>query len=405
MTAVHATPSPGDNRAFITQDALHVAPELIGLPLAGPWRRGAAFAVDGLLVAILANAPGALLGFAGALVLFRASARGATSAGYFRRSARVGFRIAGALLLFLMVLKGWGSIADRVETRVIPDVAAEDDSATESGASVAASDVEGAPALTMSGPEGLRLAAEVYAFRRSSSEQQARERAESLVLALREHGTEEDDIRETLSGLSDGAADKPWLRAATDSVASHLGDAEGEAEVADPPPAPDSLALAYAAALRDDRTDRADSLRPAMTQAFAGDSLAAMSASVRKLSRERDQLESRLESARREHSDSGFVARASTLIQEDLGLGLGWMGLYFTATLALWQGRTPGKRLFGIRVVRLNGKPIGWWAAFERFGGYAAGVATGLLGFAQIFWDKNRQATHDNICETAVIRD
>jgi uncharacterized RDD family membrane protein YckC len=81
------------------------------------------------------------------------------------------------------------------------------------------------------------------------------------------------------------------------------------------------------------------------------------------------------------------------------------MGLYFTATVALWQGRTPGKRLLHIRVVRLNGKPIGWWAAFERFGGYAAGVATGLLGFAQIFWDKNRQAIHDKIAETAVVRD
>ena len=38
-------------------------------------------------------------------------------------------------------------------------------------------------------------------------------------------------------------------------------------------------------------------------------------------------------------------------------------------------------------------------------GGYAAGLATGLLGFAQIFWDKNRQAIHDKIAETAVVRD
>lgn len=81
------------------------------------------------------------------------------------------------------------------------------------------------------------------------------------------------------------------------------------------------------------------------------------------------------------------------------------MGLYFTSTLTLWQGRTAGKRLMGIRVIRLNGKPIGWWAAFERFGGYAAGVATGLLGFLQVLWDGNRQAVQDKISETAVIRD
>lgn len=59
----------------------------------------------------------------------------------------------------------------------------------------------------------------------------------------------------------------------------------------------------------------------------------------------------------------------------------------------------------GIRIIRLDGQQIGWWAAFERFGGYAAGVATGLLGFAQISWDRNRQAVQDKISETVVIRD
>lgn len=109
-----------------------------------------------------------------------------------------------------------------------------------------------------------------------------------------------------------------------------------------------------------------------------------------------DALEERVE-------ESGAVAwlrRAA----DDLGLGFGWSGLYFTAMLALWRGRTPGKRLLGIRVIRLNGKPIGWWPAFERFAGYAAGFATGLLGF-QILWDRNRQAIHDKITETAVVRD
>ena len=92
-------------------------------------------------------------------------------------------------------------------------------------------------------------------------------------------------------------------------------------------------------------------------------------------------------------------------VAESLGLGLGWFGLYFTATTAMWQGRTPGKRLFGIRVISLTGKPIGWWASFERFGGYAAGFATGLLGFLQVLWDDNRQAIHDKIASTAVIRE
>ncbi|MBD0321191.1 MAG: RDD family protein, partial [Gemmatimonadetes bacterium] len=85
--------------------------------------------------------------------------------------------------------------------------------------------------------------------------------------------------------------------------------------------------------------------------------------------------------------------------------GFGWGAFYFTAFVAMWRGRTPGKRVMRTRVIRLDGKPIGWWAAFERFGGYAAGLVTGLLGFAQVFWDRNRQAIHDKISETVVVRE
>jgi uncharacterized RDD family membrane protein YckC len=81
------------------------------------------------------------------------------------------------------------------------------------------------------------------------------------------------------------------------------------------------------------------------------------------------------------------------------------MGLYFTAFLSLWRGQTPGKKLVGVRVVRLNGQPMTLWTSFERFGGYAAGLVTGLLGFAQVFWDRNRQMIHDKIVETVVVRD
>lgn len=56
-----------------------------------------------------------------------------------------------------------------------------------------------------------------------------------------------------------------------------------------------------------------------------------------------------------------------------------------------------------IQVIRLNAKPINLWFSFERFGGYAAGLTTGLIGFFQIYWDKNRQAIHDKIAGTVVI--
>lgn len=92
-------------------------------------------------------------------------------------------------------------------------------------------------------------------------------------------------------------------------------------------------------------------------------------------------------------------------LADDLGLGFGWGALYFSAFLSWGRGQTPGKRLLGLRVVRLDRKPISLWGAFERYGGYAAGFATGLLGFAQVFWDANRQAIHDRITGTVVIRD
>ena len=71
--------------------------------------------------------------------------------------------------------------------------------------------------------------------------------------------------------------------------------------------------------------------------------------------------------------------------------------------MTLTNGFTVGKRLFGLRVVRLDGEALTWWASFERAGGYVAGIATGLLGFAQVFWDPNRQCVHDKIGRTVVV--
>lgn len=88
---------------------------------------------------------------------------------------------------------------------------------------------------------------------------------------------------------------------------------------------------------------------------------------------------------------------------KDLGLGFGWATLYFTAFTSLWQGQTIGKKLLGIKVLQLDGTPLSMWDSFGRYGGYGAGLATGLLGFLQIYWDVNKQAIHDKISSTVVI--
>ena len=88
----------------------------------------------------------------------------------------------------------------------------------------------------------------------------------------------------------------------------------------------------------------------------------------------------------------------------DLGLGFGWAALYFSVFTAWWKGSTPGKRMVRIRVIKLDGTSPTLWESFGRYGGYGAGLATGLLGFIQIFWDPNRQAIQDKISETLVLR-
>ena len=90
-------------------------------------------------------------------------------------------------------------------------------------------------------------------------------------------------------------------------------------------------------------------------------------------------------------------------IIEDLGLGFGWATFYFTAFIALGKGQTIGKKLLSIKVLQLDGTPLSLWDSFERYGGYGAGLATGLLGFIQIYWDPNKQAIHDRISATVVI--
>ncbi len=104
--------------------------------------------------------------------------------------------------------------------------------------------------------------------------------------------------------------------------------------------------------------------------------------------------------------DGSFsILRTLQALAADLGFSLGWGAVYFTLLTVYWNGQTLGKRWLGIRVVSLGGQALRYGDAFDRYGGYAAGFATGLLGFLQVYWDPNRQAIHDKVAFTAVIRD
>ncbi|HSJ12901.1 MAG TPA: RDD family protein [Longimicrobiales bacterium] len=288
---------PSDPRHIVTPDAFSVAPELLGIRLAEPWRRLVAIGIDALLVAVIARTSlVVLLALIVALVLWRALAP-SSSRSITRRAARLALQLTMALFAFVLVLKLWSAIrpAQRSADAGHPP-AAESAQVTQPGTGTVAVDAE--------------------------------------------------------------------------TVAIDAETAEVDAE-------------------------------SAAVEALANTQLTSLNAENEQLRRRNRELESRLAAA---EDESGPVRAFFSEIADELGVGLGWFGFYFTALTVLGRGQTPGKRMLKIRVIRLDARPVGWWIAFERFGGYAASFFSGTLGFAQILWDRNRQALHDKATETVVIR-
>lgn len=402
MVSQPATITPRQLRSIVTEEPLQVSPDILGRRLAPPWRRAAAMSVDGLVVAILANAPGVLFGLAAALVLFRASRPSVPGAGYIRRSFRFTSRLGGALVLFGVAVSLWGSVSDRLNR--------DDDDGRNAGRGFVTDRGGASTQLNLSGVEAVQFAGEVVALHRAESEEAARAEAERLLQRMLVAGMAGPDARNALRDLAGDVEGRPWVAAAVQAVVADHAIAETEpASPADPElataPSADSVVLAYSAALAAEDSAAADSLLPRVVAEVSADTVRVLAGRIQELDSDQRALRTRVGQLEDELEEGPGILATMRSIAEDLGLGLGWFGLYFTATTALWRGKTPGKRLFGIRVVRLTGRPIGWWASFERFGGYAAGVATGLLGFLQILWDDNRQATHDKIAGTAVILD
>ncbi len=380
--------APVDPRSIITPEAFSVAPHLLGLPLATPRRRLAAMAIDLLVVAFLVNVGGSVLfGLALAWVFFRVASRKGPRV--VPRPVRVGAAVLGALVLFGAGSSLWNRVADRVDGG--------DEPASAGGERDAARAMQVAARVV--GSEGqagqaLRAGAELIALGDSDTEQEAFAHATAFAAGMKAAGRPDAEIRRELADAAAEAGDA-HVSAAVKRVLAGEGAAVAAA------PSPDSLVRAYAAALEAGDTAAGRVLRPQLVGVLAADSLAALRAELSESRAENGRLGEELEEERESVGILGWLGK----VADELGLGFGWTGLYFTAFLALWRGQTPGKRLLGIRVVRLSGAPIGWWAAFERFGGYAASIFTGLLGFLQITWDRNRMALHDKITETVVVRE
>ena len=374
--------SSSETRHIIRPEHFALAPQLLGLELARPSRRLTALLVDLTIVAILVHtAGGYLLAMAAAYAFFRFASRPTS-----RVSSRFALRAAGALMLFFLVKRGITEVTDYGASMLAPAPPAKMATASMGGGRKAPAKPAEPGVRT-----ALRVTTGVIALQKAESPEQARPIAQGLVAGLRESGVDDEGIRNALGSIEKEST-KPWMAEALKGIVP-----------AAPPPVPaESLAVRYAAALTAGDSAAADSLRPRVGAALSRDTISELREQMAALRVEKSVLEKQVEEA--DEEGKGILARLKDLL-DDLGIGFGWTGLYFTAFTVLWKGQTPGKRLLGVRVLRLDGKPLTLWGSFERFGGYAAGLVTGLLGFAQVFWDRNRQAIHDKISETVVVRE
>jgi uncharacterized RDD family membrane protein YckC len=83
--------------------------------------------------------------------------------------------------------------------------------------------------------------------------------------------------------------------------------------------------------------------------------------------------------------------------------------VYYVLQHGTW-GQTPGKRVMSLRVVRAeDGGPIGYGRAAARLlfqyviSAITCGVG-GLIDVAWILWDPRRQALHDKVAKTVVVK-
>ena len=108
--------------------------------------------------------------------------------------------------------------------------------------------------------------------------------------------------------------------------------------------------------------------------------------------------------------DDGFVTTDyEWWLVAAMAAGGGWYLVGVWLVLGLWKGRSVGRKLAGIRVVRYDATPVGLGTAFLR----EAIVKTALslfwlpllLSYLWPLWDPHQRALHDMISSTRVIDD
>ncbi|MBI4311795.1 MAG: RDD family protein [Chloroflexi bacterium] len=76
---------------------------------------------------------------------------------------------------------------------------------------------------------------------------------------------------------------------------------------------------------------------------------------------------------------------------------------YYTVSVGTW-GRTPGKAILGLKIVRTSGSKVSHLRAFARYLAYAASILPLGLGFLAIALSAQKRGWHDFLCDTRVVR-
>lgn len=366
--------SPEETREILTPFAFKIDQSLFGIALAVPWRRGLALLIDLLLVAILSGAPGELLAILVAITLFRLGSK--------KRAAKFGkkpglrksaLRVVGAFVVFVVLVDTLPSIFSSMDSF---------NHQIEQAGNVTAGD-------NNDSSDNQETYTEDYGFSKGAI-------TIAAALAISQSDCADYNCWLTLNtDLFSGYVELSPTDEESQGFIEYLAQKTSEKASFSP-----EQVLTFNRSLQE--------LALTAQQGVTDSTLLIKASPIAATEPSENTAVANIDVKENSKTDNRPVYKGFAWLKgliEDLGIGFGWAAFYFTMFTAIWHGQTPGKKVLRIRVIQLDGTPLSVWDSFGRYGGYGAGIATGLLGFAQIYWDPNRQAIHDKISATIVIDD
>lgn len=388
----HEALSKKETRDIVTPYAFHVPPELFGTPLARPVKRGAAFCIDIALIGIVSQASSLLLAAVAAVTFFRAGNRLKEKKRY--NVGRIFLRLFSALLLFILAAAALDVVQEIIDSNDESDKVRQELVDKGADGNLRVKELKSIEGLALIG-----LTAKYMLKTKGISDSIAdgsctkalpcwRELGQDLAKDLASLGLSEEDVEPVFEQLLEQASATLTPNEVA-KLETQLLQTFAQNKVSENANLVESLpgeGITISEPQNQEIPIVDGNSGGKIPQSELLDKLAQIEPAEKRLSSEKPSL-------------IAWIQGVAT----DLGLGFGWAAAYFSVFTARWRGQTPGKRLLGIRVVKLDGNSLNLWESFGRYGGYGAGLATGLLGFIQIYWDPNRQAIQDKISETLVI--